>query len=345
MNPRTKAGIHADRYVTSGLAANSLQRIASWLTKYKTFLCNNMWELGHSRLTPPMMENNDLALSFLASVAEEDRGRTRVASAIRAVNFIRGILNIGPLSRDPRVALLKEGVLRINPHAPKGAMPAHPVMVLAITRLWGNSPIWWKRMTALLILASFLSLLRAAGILSIPRDSVTWVTGHDEVTDPAFIPRSHDGALLLVPARKSSQTAPSWIPLRGGRVTQLLRAHLRWLRHVGSPNRFLFPARNARFAGGERTWVPHVSHSLSRASMVHLMRKALTEVCGVSDTSAKRFTAHSLRVGGLNYYKRIGVSLGMCAQIASHKSITTSRTYLRLLPVEQLHELGSMVQL
>ena len=65
MNPRTAAGINADKYVTSGLSANSLQRIASWLTKFKAFLHANMWELGHSRLAPAMMQNNDLALSFL----------------------------------------------------------------------------------------------------------------------------------------------------------------------------------------------------------------------------------------------------------------------------------------
>ena len=345
MNPRTKSGADADKYVTSGLSANSLQRIASWLKKFKTFLRDNMWELGHSELTPSMMRNNDLALGFLASVANEGRGRTRIASAIRAINFVRGILGVDALSRDPRTPLLKEGVLRANPHAPKGAMPVHPVMVLAIARAWGSSPVWWMRMTALLMLASFLSLLRAAGILTVPRASVTWISGQNEVTDPTSIPRTHDGALLLIPSRKSSQTAPSWVPLRSGRVTQLLRRHLQWLKRTRLRNKFLFPARKASFISKRRTWVPNESHRLSRTSMVHLMRKALTEVCGISEANARRFTAHSLRVGGLNYYTRLGVSLGMCAQIASHKSLATSRTYLRLLPAEQLHELGSMISM
>ena len=345
MNPRTAAGINADKYVTSGLSANSLQRIASWLTKFKAFLRANMWELGHSRLTPAMAQNNDLALSFLASVADENSGRTRIASAIRAINFVRGILGVDALSTDPRISLLKEGILRSNPHAPKGAMPIHPIMVLAIARTWGNSSVWWMRMTALLMLASFLSLLRAAGFLTAPRASVTWVLGQREVTNPSSIPAVHDGVLLLIPSRKSSQTAPSWVPLRGGRVTQLLKDHLHWCKRTRLSNPFLFPARKTRYKSKTRVWVPHETRRLSRTSMVFLMRKALVEVCGVSEASARRFTAHSLRVGGINNYRRMGVSLGMCAQIASHKSLTTSRTYLRLLPVERLDELRSMVSL
>ena len=91
-------------------------------------------------------------------------------------------------------------------------------------------------------------------------------------------------------------------------------------------------------------WVPNKSNRLSRASLATLMRHALVEVCGLSNKQAARFTVHSLRVGGINYYKRIGVPIGMRAIIASHKSLVTSRQYLRLLPAEQLDELGHMVQ-
>ena len=91
-------------------------------------------------------------------------------------------------------------------------------------------------------------------------------------------------------------------------------------------------------------WIPHASNGLSQASLVTLLRKALVQVCGLSERQASRFTVHSLRVGGINYYKRIGVSIGMRAKIASHKSLVTSRKYLRLLPVEKLVELSTMTE-
>ena len=72
------------------------------------------------------------------------------------------------------------------------------------------------------------------------------------------------------------------------------------------------------------------------------MRLALVQACGLSEWQASRFTVHSLRVGGINYYKRIGISIGMRAQIASHKSLVTSRKYLRMLPAEKLIELSMM---
>ena len=74
-----------------------------------------------------------------------------------------------------------------------------------------------------------------------------------------------------------------------------------------------------------------------------LMRQALCEVCGLSPSQAAIFSFHSLRVGGINYYRRLGVSIGMRAKIAAHKSLSTSRKYLRLLPFEQFNELDKMV--
>ena len=57
-----------------------------------------------------------LYAEFLALVANERKGRTRVAAAIRAMNFIRRLLGIRPISEDPRTTLLQEGVLRTFPH-------------------------------------------------------------------------------------------------------------------------------------------------------------------------------------------------------------------------------------
>ena len=82
---------------------------------------------------------------------------------------------------------------------------------------------------------------------------------------------------------------------------------------------------------------------MSTTSLVTLLRLALRKICGLSKAQAVMFTAHSLKVGGINYYNQLGVSIGMRALIASHKSLATSRRYLRLLPAEQFEELKSMV--
>ena len=151
--------------------------------------------------------------------------------------------------------------------------------------------------------------------------------------------------IILIPARKSSQSTPSWVPIRAGIASSVLAAHVRWRNTVADGNPFLFPSR--RFSKTSRrrpVWVPHPTNRLSQASLLTLMRQALVQVCGLSADQASRFTVHSLRVGGINYYKRIGVPIGMRAQIASHKSLVTSRQYLRLLPAEKLVELSQMVE-
>lgn len=293
-----------------------------------------------------MVNDNDLALRFLAATADENKGRTRVSAALRAVNFIRRLIGVTPLSDDPRIPMLREGVLRLQPHAPTGAVPFPVKLLVAVAHRWGASSKWWKRMVAAIMATAFLSLLRGAGVLSIPNGTVTWVHGLHESRAPPPPGASLSGALLLVPSRKSSQSAPSWVPIRDGIATNLLAAHVRWRESHATNNAFLFPSRRVSKLGSRRpAWVPHPANRMSQASLLGLIRQALVQVCGLTESQAARFTVHSLRVGGINYYKRIGVSIGMRAQIASHKSLSTSRKYLRLLPVEKLVELSMMADL
>ena len=332
------------RYITAGISQNSLTRIASWACKLRGFLDDEAFSSGHSRVTSAMVADNDIALKFLAHVADEDKGRTRVAAALRAVNFIRKLIGLPCLSEDPRVPLLKEGVLRLHPHAPTGAVPFPVKLLVAVAMRWGASSTWWKRMVAAIMVSAFMALLRAAGILTVPNGTVTWVCGLDESRRPPNPRQQVSGALLLIPTRKSSQTTPSWVPLRAGIATSVLAAHARWRVAHARTNPFLFPSRRLKTMSRRRpVWVPHESNRLSQASLLTLMRQALVQVCGLTERQASRFAVHSLRVGGINYYKRIGVSIGMRAQIASHKSLATSRQYLRLLPAERLIELSTMV--
>ena len=344
---RASARGHLDavtKYITAGLSAGSLSRISSWSGKLQSFLLARARRLGHPRVTPEMMADVNNMLAFLAFVADQKKGRTRVSAALRAINFVRRLLALRPLADDPRVTLLVEGVRRLQPHLPKGAIPLPVILLSAVADTWGASKVWWKRMVATILIIAFLSLMRGAGILTVPDGTVTWVYGLHESRTPPRPESACSGALVLIPARKTTQTAPSWVPIREGRATQLLAAHVRWRKSSKNRNKFLFPSRRRRRSkDGRVRWAPHHSNRMSQASFVTLMRHALVQVCGMSERSARRFTIHSVRVGGINYYKRIGVPIGMRAIIASHKSLVTSRKYLRLLPAERLDELSTMV--
>ena len=334
------------KYVTAGMGKNSWARISSWLAKFRQFLDVVALDEGAARATPKLMRCNATALDFLAMVAEENKGRTRVAAASRAIEFVRRVLTIPPLSDDPRTKLLKEGVLRYSPHKPKGALPFPVIAVLAIAHAWGRHKNWWRRSAALAIYLAFVALLRGAGLLGVPREGVTWLTDNGEATNPTAIPRKHKGVLLLLPTRKTKQKTWSFTTVRAGMVTRLLATHLRWLRSRRSPPRFLFPARRPGFSRrvGKRSWRYNPNRPMSSASLLRLMREALVQVCGLSPAQARRFTVHSLRVGGVNYYRSLGVSTELRAQLADHLSLRSNLRYLRMNPTDQIKILDSIVK-
>ena len=336
--------MEAVELITVGLDLQAWKRMLSWLCKYKAYMVRS----GRQGLTAPglltLIADNVIAVNFLASIAKEDRGRTRPTSAATAVDFLRRVAGLPPISDDPRVRCLKRGVLKSTPHTPKGARPFPEFFVHVVSEVWGSSDLWWQRMVALIIRIAFLTLLRGKGVLSIPSRGCCWIRGAVELMDPEVIPLlDHDGVLLVVPWRKTTQNQPSWVAMRRGRVTELLSHHLHFLRVHAPTNKHMFPARKAVFHNRQRQWVPNPSSPISHRSATSLLRMALREVCGLSESQAEGYSIHGLRVGGLNYYRRIGVTTSLLADLASHASIHTTRRYLRLLPTEQLQMLDSMV--
>ena len=340
---RLGASERVARYVTAGLTAGSWQRIHSWLMKFHAFLQIHALDVAAGPPTPRMMRDDSLALEFLAMIADERKGRTRVGAASRAIEFVRKVMGIRPLANDPRTALLKRGVLRYTPAKPKGAVPFPAIAVIAIAKAWGRSKCWWQRAVALAIYLAFVAVLRGAGLLAIPRRGLTWVSPSGESTNPKRIPPDHTGVALLLPRRKTKQTQWSWTTVRAGKVTRLLAKQSRWLRSRKRRPRFLFPSRVPAFRRGKRVWRPNRSRHMSTSSLLGLMRRALREICGLSVTQANRFTVHSLRVGGINYYRSLGVSTELRAQLADHMSLASSLRYLRLRPADQIDILSSIV--
>ena len=338
-----KRSARVTHYVAAGVSDSSLQAIASWLRQFLQFLCDVAWSKGRLGPSAKMFADNDFALRFLAKVADQNKGRTRVTAAVRAIDFARRLLGVTPLGEDPRTPMLKRGVLRAFPHKPKGAVPLPAFMMMAIVCAWSRARQWWKRMTALVTILSFLALLRVAGTLAIPSNGIAWVSGLRERLNPRRIPLNPSGVLLLVPVRKTRQTQPSWVPLRSKRVNSLLRRHVLWHRRKARRNTFLFPSRRPKFRGRRLVWLPNQKNRMSTASFLRLLRMALMQVCGLSRSQAKMFTLHSLRVGGINYMRQLGVDIGLRAKVATHKSLVTARMYDRMLPIERLYELSAMI--
>ena len=172
---------------------------------------------------------------------------------------------------------------------------------------------------------------------------MTWISPRGEATNPKHIPANHSGVALLLPRRKTKQAQWSWTTVRAGRVTRLLAKHSRWLRSLKRRPRHLFPSRAPKFRRGKRVWRPNPSRAMSTKTLLSFMRQALREICGMTVTQAARFTVHSLRVGGINYYRSLGVSTELRAQLADHMSLASSLRYLRLRPADQINILSSIV--
>lgn len=94
------------KYTTTGISGGSLARIAAWANELHDFLETEALSQGHARVTSAMVTDNDIALKFLAATADENKGRTRVAAALRATNFVRKLIGAAPLSDDPRIPML-----------------------------------------------------------------------------------------------------------------------------------------------------------------------------------------------------------------------------------------------
>ena len=244
-------------FITAGLTADSWSRIAVWLTRFFEFISSAARRKGLRRPTPKLMASNSIALEFLASVANECTGHTRVNAALRGVNFARSLLGIPSLLEDPRTPLLLKGVRKMFGKNPKGANPFPEIAVVAIAQKWGRATQWWKRMTALAIFLGFVSLLRGSGLLGIYRRGVTWIVESGELSDPPVIPRRHKGVLLLVPIRKTRQLQHTWVTVKGGHVTDMLARHIKWLRSLKHPPQVPFPCEKA--CGQERMDHEHVS--------------------------------------------------------------------------------------
>ena len=101
------------------------------------------------------------------------------------------------------------------------------------------------------------------------------------------------------------------------------------LRRDGRRTGPLFTARTRK--GGRR----HKRKRLSSSAAVRELRHTLTSLCDMTKEQSKLYAGHSLRVGGSNYIRRLGIDDEVHRLLGGWASLTSSRGYFQLLNEEQ----------
>ena len=142
--------------------------------------------------------------------------------------------------------------------------------------------------------------------------------------------REVEGVFLHLRWRKANQAHSVSVPVACKTAITLLLRHLCQLRKVGRTAGPLFPSRQGRVNPKM-----HPENSVSTSSVRDALRKALREVCGLSREQARLFSGHSMRVGGSNYIRRLGVSDEVHRLLGGWATLSSSRGYFQLLASEQ----------
>jgi hypothetical protein len=286
-----------------------------------------------------------IALAFLARTAKEDpKAKTRVDSAKRAVNFLRSLIEVRLLERDPNVRLLARSARNAIARTVRQSPAFHAAFVKAILMCWGNSPTWWRRQGALMVVLAICTVARGAEITGCRRDGISWVRPDGtQVRTDRFSPinalntsglallNSLRGFLILFPARKNKQSTPTWVPVISGTAITLLAQHLQWLdNHLPGEGGALFPARKPSRAGGFRHYAPSTKSPMSVNAFRKLLRLALVECCGLTPEQAKEFGTHSLRIGAIELLRQKGVPAAVRQQLGGWMSAISAIGYLQL---------------
>ena len=93
----------------------------------------------------------------------------------------------------------------------------------------------------------------------------------------------------------------------------------------------LFPARRGAGKSAKR----HKENHVSNQSVTQALRKALVEVCRLTREQAGLFSGHSLRVGGSNYMRKLGIDAETHRVVGDWASLTSVGNYYALSAAEQ----------
>ena len=284
-----------------------------------------------------MRADDELCCLFLTQVAEQHKGISRIVAARRALSRQRIREKGTSLNGVDDISLLVDGVRRSQPRTKFQVESLDVNDVTAIAAALSASPQWQTRQLGVLIATGFLTIMRYGELQRVYRRGVRIVfkTGQEVPLSCLQSPVSIDlyavqGVLIHVPWRKAKQMVDAWIPMSCRVTIGRLLAHEQSLREVGSSSPYLFPSVQR-----SRGHPPHPRNYFGATQFRKGLRKALRDICGMSLRESKVYGGHSLRVGGSNFMRRLGIDPDIHRSLGGWSVLKSARDYMQLSPAEQ----------
>lgn len=298
-------------------------------------LANDPQQQG--RTVQELLQDNELCRLYITKVMKDGAAFSVPRAARRYLSKARQRLGASSLSDDMHIGELIQGHERSTPRTKVQANSLEADDVQRIVSMFGCSRDWWQVQLAAVMSIGFVTLLRMGELLRLKLEDVHLVLkSGQEVSAGKMrqLPRRQQlrGAFLHVCWRKASQGQDVWIPVACPVALNMLLRQLRKLRKCGRRAGWLFTSRTR--AGGRRSHSP--MNPLGSQSAVDAMREALVLACGMSVEQAKLYKGHSLRVGGSNHLRKLGVADEVHRLLGGWASLVSSRSYYALSAEEQM---------
>lgn len=328
----------SERWLVHSRCKGAWKRTLRWISEFEIFAKAMCAESRRTFRWTSCLADNVLCYLFLVQVANEDKGSTRPVAARRALNRQRKQTKLLSLNDDPRVSALIAGVKNSRPKVKRQMESLDVSDVDAVLEKWGASDLWWKVMVSVMAALGFLTLMRCGEMVRLLRQGVILVlrVGREvNLRTCKVLPTVEqcNGMLVLVVWRKSKQAANAWLPMSCPRTMALMLAHERFLRSINSTSKYCFPSR--RKTGKNAFGFPNVTNHMSTSSFVGLLKQALRLVCGVDPEELRLYGGHSLRVGGSNFMRWLGIHEDVHKALGGWAHLVSAKEYMQRSPAEQ----------
>ena len=282
-----------------------------------------------------LLGDEEMLELFISALTLDEVGFSVPRSARRFLSAARMRLGHRSLNEIKALSDVIRGHERTTPRTVMQAESLESDDVERIADAYGCSKSWWEVQVACMISLCFIAILRLGELVVFNIEDVVLVLKNGDekkATDLMTVPRKREvkGAFLHVRWRKAGQSHDVWIPVSCPTVMGLLLRQLRLLKAAGRSRGPLFPARVGRVAPSR-----HPTNHVSTTSVRNALRKALVEVCGLTRDQAKLFSGHSMRVGGSNFMRKLGVADEVHRLMGGWASLASSRGYFQLPVTEQ----------
>ena len=285
-----------------------------------------------------LLASNNMCRHFITHVSDQDKGRTRPRTARAALSSYRQRLGIKSLAGDEAIADVVRGHEAARPATKRQAAGLTVTMLQFISKKWGNSSSWWKRQCSTAFQLGFVSLMRLGEIISLRRVGVR-VAFNDgsetKLVNLRTLPKSSSvaGLLFHLPWRKNHTAQDCWIPVACKQTIVSILQQVATLRQIKAQSPYLFPSRKYR---RKNKVTPHSSNHVSHQSLVNALRKSLRECVPLMTKKwSLLYAGHSLRVGGSNHMRHLGIADETHRRLGGWMSLTSSQGYMQLSAREQ----------